>query len=188
MTSRNLSTVATDVITSYGQTAQNVVKAYRAGGKRVIGFVDQRIERAFEPLGQRLSPTLRANFTSTHKRISGYTTKGIDLTTGGAESVVHTVVDLAANGVKRITAGAQSFDRGIGKNALDALSRAVLPGANAVHEVAGRIEEQSSRIARRIAGDGVVVKAAKAAQRKVTKAVPAVRRSVRKVVRARRAA
>jgi hypothetical protein len=188
MTSKNLSTITTDVITSYGQTAQNVVKAYRAGGKRVIGFVDQRIGRAFEPLGQRLSPTVRANLASTQKRISGYYTKGIDLTTGGAESIVHTFVDLAANGVKRIAANAQSFDQGIGKNALDALSRAVLPGANAVHEVAGRIEEQTARIARRIAGDGAVVKAAKAARRKVAKAVPAARRGVRKVMRSRRAA
>ena len=186
MTSTNLSTVATDVITSYGQTARNVVKATRVGGKRVVGFVDQRFERAIHPLGERLSPAMRANLASTRKRISGYYVKGIDVTTGGAESVVHTVVELAANGVKRLAAGAQSFDQALGTHALDQLSRAVLPGARAVHRVVGRIEQGSAKIAGRIAGDGVVIKAAKAARRNVAKAAPAVRRSVRKVAKAAR--
>ena len=186
MTSTNLSTVATDVIASYGQTAQNVVKAYRAGGKRVIGFVDQRIERAMHPLGERLSPALRANLVSTQKKLSGYYVKGIDLTTGGAESIVHTVVDLAANGVKRLAASANTFNQATGTKALDTLSRAVLPDARAVHQVAGRIEQQAAQLADRIAGGGTVVKAAKAGRRQVAKAAPAVRRSVRKVVKAAR--
>ena len=41
-----LSTVATAVIESYGNTAINVINAYRTGGERVIGFVDQRFEAA----------------------------------------------------------------------------------------------------------------------------------------------
>lgn len=188
MTSTTLSSVTTDVIHAYGETARNVVKATRVGSQRLVGFVDQGVERAVRPLGERLSPALRANLVATRERVNGYTLKGIELTAGGAETVVHTAVDLASNGVKRLAAGAQSVDQMLGTQALDQLSRAVLPGAQALHGVVGRIEQGSARLVTRVAGDNVVVKAAKTARRKVAKAAPAVRRSVRKVVKATRAA
>ena len=46
MSTKNLSSVATAVILSYGNTAINMINAYRVGGERVIGFVDQRFEAA----------------------------------------------------------------------------------------------------------------------------------------------
>ena len=36
MSAKNLSTVACDLIESYGNTAKNVIDAYRAGGERVV--------------------------------------------------------------------------------------------------------------------------------------------------------
>jgi hypothetical protein len=187
MTTTTLSSVATDVIHAYGETARNVVKATRVGSERLVGFVDQGVERAVRPLGARLSPALRANLLTSRERVNGYTLKGIELTAGGAETLVHTAVDLAANGVKRFAAGAQSVDQMLGTHALDQLSRAVLPGAVALQGVVGRFEQGSAKLATRIAGDNVVVKAAKAARRKVAKAAPAVRRSVRKVAKVTRA-
>jgi hypothetical protein len=184
MTTPTLSGVTTDVIHAYGETARNLVKATRVGSQRLVGFVDQGVERAVRPLGARLSPALRANLVSTRQRVNDTTRKGIELTTGGAETVVHTAVDLAANGVKRLAAGAQSLDQMLGTHALDQLSLAVLPGAVALHGVVGRFEQGSARLVTRIAGDGVVVKAAKAARRQVAKAAPAVRRGVRKVSKA----
>jgi hypothetical protein len=187
MTSTTLSSVTTDVIHAYGETARNVVRATRVGSQRLVGLVDQGVERAVRPLGARLNPTLKANLVSTRERVNGYTLKGIELTTGGAETMVHTAVDLASNGVKRLAAGAMSVDQMLGTHALDQLSRAVLPGAVALHGVVGRIEQGSARLVTRIAGDNVVVKAAKTARRQVAKAAPAVRRGVRKVAKAARA-
>ena len=42
MSTKALSSVTTDLITSYGNTAKNVINAYRAGGQRVANFVEQR--------------------------------------------------------------------------------------------------------------------------------------------------
>jgi hypothetical protein len=42
VSNKSLSSVATAVIESYGNTAINMINAYRVGGERVIGFVDQR--------------------------------------------------------------------------------------------------------------------------------------------------
>ena len=60
MSNKNLSSVATAVIESYGNTAINMINAYRVGGERVIGFVDQRFEAAVNTGAARLSDELRS--------------------------------------------------------------------------------------------------------------------------------
>ena len=76
MTTKNLSSVATAVIESYGNTAINMINAYRVGGERVIGFVDQRFEAAVKTGASRLSEELRSNLIDTEKRISGLLRQG----------------------------------------------------------------------------------------------------------------
>ena len=185
MTIQNLSTVASDVIASYGKTAVNVINAYRAGGQRVIGFVDQRFESVLNRRALPLSTTMRGNLATVQKTISGYYVRGIQLSSGGAESVVHTVVDLAGKGVERIAANASTFDKAYGTNALGKLSSVVLPGAQIVSKVASKIEHQASQVAEKIAGEHAVVKAApakrKIARKPVVKAAPAKRAAARKM-------
>ena len=41
MSTKKLSTVTTDLIASYGNTAKNVIQAYRVGNARAVGYVDQ---------------------------------------------------------------------------------------------------------------------------------------------------
>ena len=48
MSNKNLSTVTTDLIESYGNTARNVIQAYRVGNLRAVQFVDQRWEKALQ--------------------------------------------------------------------------------------------------------------------------------------------
>jgi len=179
----NLSTVASDVIASYGKTAKNVIHAYRAGGTRAIGFVDQRFESVVERRAKRISPSVRDNLVSAQKTISGYYVKGIQLTTGGADSVIDTVVDLAAKGVQRIASNAATFDKASGMHALDTLSSVVLPGAQVVSKVASKIEQQLGQVADKIAGEAATVEVAPAkrkAVRKPLKAAPAKRTAARK--------
>ena len=45
--SKSLSTVANEVIDSYGITAINVINTYRFGGERIVGFVDERFASAW---------------------------------------------------------------------------------------------------------------------------------------------
>ena len=48
MTAKNLSTVACDLIESYGNTAKNVIDAYRAGGEHAVSLLEQRWSRAMK--------------------------------------------------------------------------------------------------------------------------------------------
>ncbi len=171
MSTKNLSSVASAVIDSYGNTAINVISAYRAGGERVIGFFDQRFEAAVNTGAARLSDELRTNLIDTEKRISGFYAKGLQVGTDRAESAVSTAVDLAHKGVERIAANAERFDQATKLGALEAINRLALPAATAMSEVVERIEEGSSQLAKRVAGEPAVVKAVAKKAKTVKKAV-----------------
>jgi hypothetical protein len=160
MSKKSLSSVATAVIESYGNTAINVINAYRVGGERVIGFVDQRFETAVNAGGARLSDELRSNLIDTEKRISGYYAKGLQFGTERAESAVNTAVELANKGVDRMAANAERFDQATNLGALELINRMALPAATAVSGVVERLEEGSSQLVKKVAGKPAVVKAA----------------------------
>lgn len=170
--SQNLSSVASAVIESYGNTAINMINAYRVGGERVIGFFDQRFEAAVNTGASRLSDELRTNLIDTEKRISGYYTKGLHFGTERAESAVNTAVELASKGVDRLAANAERFDQATNLGALEMINRVALPAAQAVSQAVGRLEEGSSQLAKKVAGKPAVVKAA-ARQTKAVKKVVA---------------
>jgi hypothetical protein len=182
--SQNLSSVASAVIESYGNTAINMINAYRVGGERVIGFFDQRFEAAVNTGAARLSDELRGNLIDTEKRISGYYTRGLHFGTERAESAVNTAVELASKGVDRLAANAERFDQATNLGALDMINRVAMPAAQAVSEVVGRLEEGSSQLAKKVAGKPAVVKAA-ARQTKAVKKVVA--KASKKAVTAKKA-
>jgi hypothetical protein len=189
MSIENLSTVASDLITSYGKTAVNVINAYRVGGERVIGYVDQRFESVVNRRALPLSTSVRGNLVTVQKRISGYYVKGIQLSSGGAQTVVNTVVDLAGKSVERIAANATSIDKASGTSALDTLSSVVLPGAHVVSKLADRIEQRATQVAQKIAG-AQASPAKRTTRKPIAKAAPAKRAVARKVrgTRSRKAA
>ena len=171
MSKKNLSGVAAAVIESYGNTAINMINAYRVGGERVIGFVDQRFASAVNTGAARLSDELRSNLIDTEKRISGYYARGLQIGSDRAESVVGTAVDLANKGVERMAANAERFDQATKFGALEAINRLALPAANAVSEVVVRIEEGSSQLVKRVSGKPAAVKAVATKAKTVKKAV-----------------
>lgn len=184
MSTKNLSSVATAVIESYGNTAINMINAYRVGGERVIGFVDQRFEAAVNTGASRLSDELRTNLIDTEKRISGYYAKGLQVGTDRAETVVTTAVELANKGVAGIAANAERFDQATNMGALGMLNRVAMPAATAMSEVVVRIEEGSSQLAKKVAGKPAIVKAAAKKAKTVKKVVA---KSVKKVAATKKA-
>ena len=159
MSTKNLSTVANEVIESYGITAINVINSYRFGGERVIGFVDQRFESAVNRGAARLSQQVRDGIIGTQQRVSGYYTKSLHFGTERAENAVGVAVDLASKGVSLVAANAERFDNASNLGALEMLNRVALPAANVVSQVVERIEQRSSELVKRVAGKTVPAKA-----------------------------
>lgn len=155
MSTKNLSTVTTELIESYGKTVRNVVSAYRVGGERVIGLIDQRWEQALKKTGSRLKPEARGNALAAQRKLSGYYARGISLTTGGADALIDKAVELAAKGVQQASANASRFEKKTGFSTLQVVATAAVPAVDAIQKIASKFEAQSSKLVKRISGKDI---------------------------------
>jgi hypothetical protein len=153
MSAKNLSTVANDLIESYGNTALNVIQAYRAGGERVVSLLEQRWNQALKQSRSELSAETAKNASAAQAAFSAYYTKGLLLTTSGAEQVVSQLVKVAEAGVERAAANASLFEEKTGVTTLNTLAQVTAPGALALSKLAAQIEQKSAELAGKIAGD-----------------------------------
>ncbi len=192
MAKQNLSTVTNELIASYGNTAKNVITACHVGNKRVVSYVDQSWATAVKKTGKRLTADARGNAIAAQQKISGYYSKGIEATTDNANLAVNKAVELAAKGVDQVAANAARFEKSTGLTALSTLAVATLPAAQAVVKAAAKLEEQSSVLAKKVAGSplkavkakAVAVKAkAVAVERAVVKKTTEVAKTATKTVR-----
>ena len=159
MSQKSLSTVAADVIATYGITATNLINTYRFGGERVAGFVDQRFAAAVNRGGAALRKDLRSNLIDSQQRLSNYCVKGVHFGTDQAETVVGIAVDLATKGVSLVAENAERIDLAANLHALDRLNRVTMPAADLLIKVAARLEEGSSELVRRVSGKSMPAKA-----------------------------
>ena len=155
MSAKNLSTVAADLIESYGNTAKNVIDAYRAGGERVVSLLEQRWNHALKQSRTELTAETAKNATAAQRAFSAIYTKGLSLTTNGAQQVVNQLVKVAGAGVERAAANASLFEEKTGVNTLSNIAQATAPGALALSKLATQIEQKSAQLASKIAGDDV---------------------------------
>ncbi len=156
MSAKNLSTVATDLIESYGNTAKNVIDAYRAGGERVVTVLEQRWNRALKESRSQLTAEVAKNASAAQLAFSVLYTKGLTQTSNGAQQLVSQVVKLLDAGVERAAANAALFEEKTGVAALSTLANATAPGALLLSKVAIKIEQKTADLASKIAGDDVV--------------------------------
>ncbi len=171
MSAQNLSSVATSLIQTYGNTARNVVNAYRVGNERVAGLVDQRWESAVMKSARKLSAEVRSNALSAEKKLSGYYIKGITLYSDGADLAISRAVTLAAKGVQQVAANATRFEKATGSQSLNKIAVAAVPAVVAVSKVAEKIEARSTQLVKAAQGDkggkvGATVSAVKRRARK----------------------
>jgi hypothetical protein len=177
MSTKNLSTVTTEIIESYGNTAKNVINAYRVGNERVVGYVDQSWAAAVKKTGTRLSAEVRGNAVAAQKKISALYVQGVTLTSDSADVAVSKAVEFAGKGVVQVAANASRFDKATGIAAMNTLAVAAVPAAQAVTKVAAKLEAQSGALANKIAGKAAKVKVA-AVKRAVVKKAAVVKKTV----------
>ena len=169
MSAKNLSNVTNELITSYGNTARNVIQAYRVGNARIASYVDQRWARAVHKAGAQLSTEIRNNALAAEQKVSAYYTRSVSLGSDGADMAVSKVVEIAGKGVSRAAANANRFDKATGFKAMHTLAAAAVPAAVAVSGVASKVEAKSDQLVRSIAG----TKPQRTAAKRVTARKPA---------------
>lgn len=181
MSSKKLSTVTCHVINSYGNTASNVIHAYRAGGERVVDMIDARWNAALQQSRSQLAAGVAKNATAVQQVLQKYTLKGITVTSGGAQDVVNQAVKLADAGVMTVAQNVDRFEDKTGVNVLSTVAQAALPGAEALSALATQIEQKSADFAKKVAGPKAV--AAKRSRPVARKARPAAKVAVKAVAK-----
>ena len=161
MSAKNLSTVASDLIESYGNTAKNVIDAYRAGGERVVNLLEKRWNKALRQSRTDLTLETTKNASAAQLAFSVYYTKGLLLTSHGAQQVVNQLVKVAEAGVERVAANASLFEEKTGVTTLNTLAKATAPGALVLSKLAAHIEQKSAQLASKIAADDVATASVK---------------------------
>jgi hypothetical protein len=177
MSAKKLSTLTCHMINAYGNTAKNVIHAYRVGGERVVGLLEQRWNRALKQSRSKLTADVAKNASAVQNALHSYSLRGLTFTSGGAQQMVNRVVKLADAGVHTVSVNAARFEDKTGARALSSLAQAALPGAAVLSSLASQIEEKSAALASKVAGDNVVLKVAKRARPAATRrptAAPAV--------------
>ena len=179
MSTKNLTAVTNELIESYGNTAKNVINAYRVGNERAVDFVSKGFATAVEKAGSNLSVELQDKAVSAQKSIASFYTKGVEVTSEGADSAVNKVVELAVKSLEQVAANTARLEKALGANALNALVDAALPAAEAVNKVAAKLEAKSGDLVNNIAGSKAKVKVA-TVKRAVAKKAAAVRKAAPK--------
>jgi len=151
MTAKNLSTVANEVIESYGNTAKHVIHAYRAGGERAVGLMEASWNRALRESRSQLEAGVAKNATALQQAFSGFTIKGLSVTSNGAQEAVNQMVKLAEAGVERLAANAHLFEEKTGVTTLNTLAQAARPGAEVLCTLATQLEKTTAGLASKIA-------------------------------------
>ena len=159
MSNKNLSTVATEVIEASGMAATNVINSYRFGGERVAGYLDERFASAVTRGAASLGRSTRSSLIDNQQRMSGFYVKGLRLGTDRAQTAVGVAVDLATKGVSLVATNAKRLDSRVNLNALDKLTRVAMPAATLLSSVAERLEEGTTELVKRVAGEAMPAKA-----------------------------
>ena len=179
MSTKNLTAVTNELIESYGNTAKNVINAYRVGNERAVDFVSKGFVTAVEKAGSTLSIELQDKAVSAQKSIASFYSKGVEVTSEGADSAVNKVVELAVKSLEQVAANTARLEKALGANTLNALVDAALPAAEAVNKVAAKLEAKSGDLVNNIAGSKAKVKVA-TVKRAVAKKAAAVRKAAPK--------
>ncbi len=179
MSTKNLTAVTNELIESYGNTAKNVINAYRVGNERAVDFVSKGFVTAVEKAGANISVELQDKAVSAQKSIASLYSKGVEVTSEGADSAVNKVVELAVKSIEQVVANTARLEKALGANTLNALVDAALPAAEAVSKVAAKLEAKSGDLVNNIAGSKAKVKVA-TVKRAAPKKAPAARKAAPK--------
>ena len=171
MRTTTLTLATNDLITTYGNTAKNVINAYRVGNARAASYVEKTWSAAVQKAGKRISGEVRRNALNAQKKLTGYYVQGVTFTTDGADAAVDKAVELAGKSLEQVAVNATRFEQTTGLSTLGTVANAAVPAV---------VEAKSSDLAIRLAGSKVKAKAAgakRAVKKAVRKAAPRVRKA-----------
>jgi hypothetical protein len=107
-------TSATSALARLGNTAHQLVGAYRDGGERLAAALERRWKAALKESSPQLTAETRRNAARAQRAFSASYSKGLAFTADGAEIVIDTVLGAAVAAVERAAAFEQARSQNAG--------------------------------------------------------------------------
>lgn len=187
MTTNTLSSATTTLIETYGNTAKNVVSAYRVGNTRAAQYLDNSWATAIEKAGNRLGDLSRQRALKAQQKLSGAYVQAVTLSADGVEVAINKALDVSGRTIAQLAANTDRFSSATGVKSLATIAQFALPAAQAAHKLATTIEAQSERLLHTVEGEKKApVRKAAAKRKSVAKAaVKAAPKAATKATRSR---
>ena len=152
MTTANLTTVLKGSVENGRKIGHGLVRAYGAGGRRVLHTVDRRFTKILANPPVAVSEPLRGRVRATGKQFVELANGGIKITSTTAVKAVDTVCDGGEALLGGIHAGVRRIDNVYAARAVGWLAEAGLPAAEFGREVTDRLAHATGKLAIAAAG------------------------------------
>lgn len=187
MTQAKLQTVTLKTFANYRHAAERAVRAYRAGGHRLIAVVQKGVDQAAVRGAEPYVPALAAAIRRAGDNMGQLAVRSVDALSAGTERAIELGSAGVNTQVKRVAELVGGVDNAIVANGLKAAVRVSLPGAQVALALSERIAAGADKLAAAAAGPRSAVAKA-AAPRKAGGAPKTTRRAAAPVKAAPRRA
>jgi hypothetical protein len=188
MSQQSLSSVALATIENYRNAANQAARAYYAGSKRLIGALNNGLEKNVDSRTSKLAPQFTSTMQQVRDRVTEIAFKGIDAVSLRAEKAVDLGSDGAAKQVTKLAEFAAGIENTMVANSLQTTARLSLPSAKLALAVSGKVAEAADALAHAAGSKKAPVAATvkRQARRAAQGARTAAAKSKKAVVRAKR--
>jgi len=196
MSQATLKTVTLETLATAAKAAEQAVDAYRAGGRRLVATLDERVTQRAAVRAERYAPKLAAALRQSSTRANTWAVKRIEAVSQRTDALITASSAQVAAQVRRLARVADGVQNPVVAKGLDAAARATLPGAKValalterVAAAADKLPGAAKKASRRAGAKPATATQAVKATRKAAKAgADAVTQALAKPVGTRRAA
>lgn len=146
MSQATLKTVTLETLATAVKAAEQAVDAYRAGGRRLVATLDERVTERAVARAERYAPKLAAALRRSSTKANTWAVKRIDAVSRRTDALITAGSAQVAAQVRRLARVADGVQNPVVAKGLDAAARATLPGAKAALALTERVAAAADKL------------------------------------------
>lgn len=146
MSQASLQSVTLETLANSVKAAEHAVDVYRAGGRRLVAVIDERVTAPTVARTERYAPKLADALRRSGSRVGKLAVKGIDAVSRRTDAVITASSARVAAQVRRLARVAGNVSNPLLANGLDTAARVSLPGAKAALALSERVAAVAAKL------------------------------------------
>lgn len=139
MRAHYLSHLTLETLENYRNAATQGVRAYRSGGRRLVGVVNGALEHSVYPRTARLAPRATEFMNDVRGNVSQIVIKGLDQSAARAATAIEFGAHTAGTQVNKLARFASKVDNPAVANGLQTVARLTMPGAKMALAISDKV-------------------------------------------------